>query len=71
MNWCLILMLFVQVAVCMFIVHLISKLSTSNTGSLSVSLIEKVHMISKKVSIHVNMKGCLYHVHGALQCNIP
>ncbi|XP_008788374.2 uncharacterized protein LOC103706141 isoform X1 [Phoenix dactylifera] len=41
-----------KVAVCMCILHLISKLSTANAGSLSISLIEKIRMISKKLSKH-------------------
>ncbi|XP_020260505.1 uncharacterized protein LOC109836876 isoform X2 [Asparagus officinalis] len=41
-----------KMAVCMCIVHLIVRLSTSNTGSLSISLVEKISAISNKLSKH-------------------
>lgn len=38
-----------QVAVGLLTVHLIGKLATGDAGSLSVSLLEKVRLMSKKV----------------------
>lgn len=38
-----------QVAVSLLTVHMIGKLATGDAGSLSISLIEKVRLMSKKV----------------------
>lgn len=38
-----------QVAVSLLTVHMIGKLATGDSGSLSVSLLEKVRLMSKKV----------------------
>lgn len=58
-----------KVAVCMCIVHLIYKLSTANAGSLSISLIEKIRVISEKLSNHPAFSVLLsqYSSHGYSQ----
>lgn len=42
-------LLFLQVAVSLLTVHLIGKLETTNAGCLSVSLLQKIHLVSKEV----------------------
>lgn len=40
----------VQVAISLLTVHLIGKLETTNAGCLSVSLLQKIHLVSKELS---------------------
>lgn len=40
-----------QVAACLFAVHMMRKLKTGDFGSLSVSLVEKITILSQKVSL--------------------